>query len=261
MNETAQDTEEWRNIPGFSNNYQVSNYGRVRSRIEPGSHKVTDTWRILNPVTEQGYKRIYVGRAGRLLTSVHRLVALAFLPNPDNLPVINHKNEDPSDNRACNLEWCTVKYNSNYGTCKLRASRALLNNPGVSKNVWQFTLDGILIKCYPSVNEASRQTGISVYHIRRHASGVSKSASDYLWSYTSTPPKKIDRYSLYKPVPVCQYTLDMRFIREYPSQAIAGRECGINPTNIWGCCKGLRRKAGGYIWRVKNEKTSVQDNG
>lgn len=80
---------------------------------------------------------LYEGRKRRQLL-VHRMVAQAFIPNPDNYPIINHKDENPSNNCVENLEWCTYKYNSNYGTCNQRRSKkvAQIDNHGNTVKIW-----------------------------------------------------------------------------------------------------------------------------
>jgi hypothetical protein len=102
----------------YSGLYEVSNKeGRIRS---------VKTGKILKPGKDKcGYSHVTLCKDGKTSRfQVHRLVATAFIPNPDNLPVVNHKDENPSNNCVDNLEWCTVKYNVNYGTCKQRMSEA-----------------------------------------------------------------------------------------------------------------------------------------
>lgn len=113
--------EIWKPIPQYEGLYEVSNYGEIRSAV---------TQRIKNQFTKpNGYKtvQLWVGNKGRS-EYVHRLVAFAFVPNPNNYPQVNHKNEVKSDNRAENLEWCTQKYNNNYGTKNDRAVKANREN-------------------------------------------------------------------------------------------------------------------------------------
>lgn len=135
--------EEWKDITGYEGLYQVSNLGRVKS-IGYGKIK------LLNPGTVgNGYLMVILYKDGKHKTFlVHRLVALAFIPNTENLPQVNHKNEDKTDNRACNLEWCDAKYNNTYGS-----------RTTDMKTVKQFTKEGILVSSYPSINETARQTG------------------------------------------------------------------------------------------------------
>lgn len=111
----------WKDIEGFEGLYQVSNDGKVRSL---GNNKSRKT-KILKQVTNNcGYKLVglYKNGKGKFYT-VHRLVAQAFISNPNNWPQVNHKNEVKDDNRVCNLEWCTQEYNCNYGTRNERQSK------------------------------------------------------------------------------------------------------------------------------------------
>ena len=130
--------EVWRKIEGFEN-YSVSTYGRVRN---------DKSGRILQYKSKTSPRKGVTLSKGkiRFQASVHRLVAQAFLPNPENLPEVNHIDEDPSNNHVTNLEWCTHLYNMNFGT---RTERALKNNPQCRP----ILLDGEL---FPSVKSAAR---------------------------------------------------------------------------------------------------------
>lgn len=81
-----------------------------------------EVYRKMKPFNNKGYKKVSLGGRDNKEYFVHRLVAECFIPNPDNLPIINHKDENPSNNCADNLEWCDQKYNINYGTQKERAA-------------------------------------------------------------------------------------------------------------------------------------------
>ena len=113
--------EDWKDIPGYEGLYVVSNNGRVMN-VRSG--------RILKEhITKFGYKRIGIYKNGVCrMHFVHRLVAEAFIPNPDNLPQVNHKNEDKINNNVDNLEWCDSKYNMNYGTRKEKERDTKMKN-------------------------------------------------------------------------------------------------------------------------------------
>ena len=100
--------EEWKNIIGYEGLYEVSNKGNVRNVRRNTLLKLSKN--------NYGYINVYLYKNGiRTGFRVHRLVALTFIPNPDNLPQVNHKDEDKNNNSVDNLEWCDHKYNVNYG--------------------------------------------------------------------------------------------------------------------------------------------------
>lgn len=120
--------EIWKDIEGYEGCYQVSNLGRVKS-LKFGKEK------ILTPtINSRGYYHTCLRKDGRSVTVyIHRIVAKAFLPNPDNLPLINHKDEDKTNNRVDNLEWCSVYYNLHYGSAIENLIKSIKKHPYFSK--------------------------------------------------------------------------------------------------------------------------------
>ena len=176
--------EIWKTIEGFEGLYEVSNLGRVRSldRVRKAGYGSTANvkGKILTPHCLNGRKYYIVtlcrNEVGKHYL-IHRLVATAFIDNPYNLPAVNHKDENPSNNNVSNLEWCDRKYNVNYGTARDRISRTR------GKVVVQYDIEGNEISRYWSAREAARQIGKSQAAISRCCLGEYKSAYGYIWKY------------------------------------------------------------------------------
>lgn len=173
--------ETWKDITGYEGLYQVSDLGRVRS-LKFGKVRILNPGRI-----KSGYLMVGLCRDGKVRNvRVHRLVAEAFIPNPSNCPVINHKDENPGNNVVDNLEWCTAKYNTNYGTCPARIAAKLkgrfVNGP-CAKKVLQFDKSGHLLKEWPSTMEVERQAGFAQSFISAVCLGKYKSAYGFVWKF------------------------------------------------------------------------------
>jgi HNH endonuclease family protein len=169
--------ETWKPITCTDNvKYEVSSEGKVR---------ILKTGRILKPCyNTKGYARVDLTSANNDKTKktrklVHRLVAQAFIPNNDqSKTLINHKDENPRNNSVANLEWCTHKYNANYGTRNERVGKSK------SKPIQQLDMKtGLIIATYPSLTEAGLSIGIYKGNISRVAKGKRKTAGGYGWKY------------------------------------------------------------------------------
>ena len=175
--------EEWRDIKGYEGYYQVSNMGRVKSL----ERTVWDSRGYYKTVSEKirkgrndgwGYLFVSLYKDGKVKECrINRLVAQAFLPNPDNLPEVNHIDENKQNNCVDNLEWCSRSYNINHGT---RNKKVAEKN---SKPVFSVDKESGLIMWWQSAIEASRQLGISQGNITQCCNGKRKSAGGHIWFY------------------------------------------------------------------------------
>lgn len=172
--------EIWKDIKGFEGLYQVSNLGNVKS-LEFNNRTTNHQKReklLKSFGNKLGYQRVvlYKNKTKKQIL-VHRLVAEVFIPNPNNLPQVNHKDENPANNCIDNLEWCSHKYNCNYGNFKEKVSK------GIKKSVIQFTKDFQYLRTWEGMIDVERQLGISCSLISMCCKGKLKTAGGYRWQY------------------------------------------------------------------------------
>ena len=206
--------EIFKEIKGFEN-YEVSNYGNIRSL----KRNI-----VLRPSIVNGYLHVGLYKDEKRYNKlVHRLVAEAFIPNPYNLPQVNHKDENKLNNfvwvnddgsvdlEKSNLEWCTQKYNINYGTVKERIGKAS-----------------------------------AIYHKGKKLSeGAKRKLSERL----------MNRLDMSKPVVAVDS--EGNVVYEFASTAEAGRN-GFNQGHVAACCRGLIRTHGGYKWFFKSDWEKIK---
>lgn len=170
--------EIWKPIPCYEGLYEVSNYGNIRSLFR--YKKVLKPWDI-----GTGYLMIYLSKEKtRKAFLVHRLVANAFIPNPEGKPQVNHIDENRANNSADNLEWCTCKENHDHGLHSKRLSIAMRNNPKKSKPVEQCTMQGKVVAVFPSIAEAARSTGFNKADICECCREKRHTCKKYIWRYS-----------------------------------------------------------------------------
>lgn len=159
--------EDFRDIPGYEGRYAASNYGRIWSHISNRFLKDRpdkDGYRKITIMAPNGKQKTY---------QVHRLVALSWIPNPEDLPQVNHKDENKENNHYTNLEWCDAHYNINYGTRNNKISAAL----------------GKPVRCvetgevYESTSAAARALNIGHVGIAAAARGAQKTSYKLHWEY------------------------------------------------------------------------------
>ena len=211
--------EEWKNIVGYEGKYQISSLGRVKSL----NYRNTGKEKILKQNINKGYKEIslFDGKTKKIYL-VHRLVALHYISNPNNYPCVNHKDEDKTNNTVSNLEYCTYKYNNNYGTRNCRISK----------------------------NKKGKYAGENHYFYGRHHTEETKHKMSK--SHKNFKNEKNPRARKV----ICVNTREIfNYIKEVENKY------NISSSSITQCCKNKRKSAGKHpvtgeklVWRYLNDE-------
>lgn len=221
--------EIWKDVKEYEGLYKVSTLGRIKS-LKFNKEKI-----LKQEKTQDGYLTVRLRKDGNVKhIGVHRLVAQAFIMNLNNLPQVNHKDEIKTNNNVDNLEWCTQQYNMSYGS----------RTKKISKQVYQYTLNGKFIKKWESITNA--QEKLNIRHISECCNGKMLTAGGFVWNYDN----------IFKPIiyknnrkEVNQYDLSGNFIKKWFCILDIKRELGFDNRNICACCKHKRKTAYGYIWK------------
>lgn len=183
--------EEWRDVVGFEGRYIVSSFGRIASlsaSYTQGENVCRRKPQLIKGRTGTSpYPSVVLsnGERGRRQILVHRIVASAFIPNPDNLPYINHKDENPRNNSIDNLEWCTQSYNCNYGGHNERMAKTISETAYQKTKVVQLSLDGEYITTFDSIKEAADNLGIQRASISICCRKPNRTGRGFKWMYLS----------------------------------------------------------------------------
>lgn len=182
------ETEIWKDVVGFEKYFQISNFGNVLSKARKvwnGKGFYNKSQVLLKPSqNHKGYPIAYLGANNEKRTiPIHRLVAIAFIPNPNNLPQVNHIDGNKQNNRVDNLEWCTNSDNQLHAW-KMGLQRVSGNAGKPKRAVLQYDKDWNLIHEYPSIADASRAVGEkSKSNIGECCRGRKKSVQGYYWKF------------------------------------------------------------------------------
>lgn len=174
--------EIWKDVEDYEGLYEVSNLGNVRSKRFWCGNRYVYRDKVLKPgKCSSGYLQVIFSKNGKTESKlIHRLVANAFLQNINNYAEINHKDENKENNNVTNLEWCSRKYNMNYGNVK----RKISNN--ISKKIGKYDKNGNLLEIYSSIKEAAEKNGIlsstNIVQCCKHARGYN-TCKGYKWKY------------------------------------------------------------------------------
>lgn len=180
--------EIWRDIEGYEGKYQISSLGQVKSLKDNHGNPREKFLKFYRH--RCGYIQVVLTKNSKQIRYyVHRLVAIAFIDNPNNLPQVNHIDENKENNSVDNLEWCTQQYNNTYGTFQRRRvantnykAIGRKNAEKLSKQVYQYSKDGKLIKLWKGIVECGKY-GFDSGNVCKCCKGKLKSHKGFLWSY------------------------------------------------------------------------------
>ena len=180
--------EIWKDIEGYNGLYQISTLGRIKSLdrkvFNNGTFQLIKG-KILNPCNN-GNNYLYINLCKNSeikRVAIHRLVAQAFIDNQNNFTQVNHKDENKINNCVDNLEWCSPKYNANYGTRNKRMKDNIIKK--YSKKVIQYDLDGNFIREFNSIEDTAKHFNVTSQSINRCCKGKLKRCKNYIFKFKS----------------------------------------------------------------------------
>ena len=218
--------ENWKQID--DTRYYVSDKGRVKN---------ADKGTLLSPFLCKGYYYVHLGRVRK--ERVHRLVAIAFIPNPNNLPEVNHKDENKLNNSIDNLEWCDGKYNMEYS---------------FGKKVSQYDAKTFeLINTFNSAAEASRILNLDKTSILKCTKHNKRNATVGGFIFRLANDKLINDIKVKRGISIVGVSVtDNNIVKKYNTVAEAAKDLDCLPTAISNCLRGRSKTCKGYYWNYEH---------
>lgn len=255
--------EDWKWIEGYEGLYKIFRDGRVLSvdRYDKYNRLVGGFLKPQRTGSRRDYWFVGLMKDGKLKRYyIHRLVALAFIPNPEHKRCVDHIDNDKSNNNVENLRWVTHKENMNNVITRKKMldesykyiSQAGTNNP-FSRKIAMYSLDGSLIGEFDSAGQIEKQYGIRSASISRVCYGQRNQTHGYVFRFINEAKRKL----VHKPAsnvnrkPIVQLDLEGNIVAEYNSAHEAAQMTGFLSENIGRAAKGLYKSYKGYKWRYK----------
>lgn len=239
--------EAWKDVVGYEGLYLVSNHGNVKSLY---------TNKILSPYKRKdGYREVILSKNKiKKHATIHRLVAMAFIPNPNNLSLINHKDENPSNNFVDNLEWCDYHYNNTYNGVQFKRGQS------TAMTIYQYNIYGELIDCFTSLGDIERKKGWSGGCVCMCCNSDFRTYKGFVWSYKKLNAQDVlsilennKKSKIHKnnklSKPLAQFDVYGNFIQTFPSTQEAERILGISNSLISKVCRGEALSTCGYVFK------------
>ena len=254
IREISRDGEQWKPCPEFENKYLISSHGRILGIGTYNTCKKGELIKQFKKNGRNGYMQVRLYDGGRAKTfEVHTLVAKAFIPNPNSLPMVNHIDKDKTNNHIDNLEWCTNKYNIRYSQ---------------TKKVDVYTKDGEFIETLDAIIDAEAKYNIDHSNISRCCKSAHRTCKNYQFRFHGEPfiPKPLKSFTEYQRrknrkghscnegrfIPINEYSISGEFIKTWENISLAAKANNTTTGNICKCYKGEILTNKGKIFLIDN---------
>ena len=226
--------EEWRSVIGYEGLYEVSSCGQIKS-LRKGA--------LLTPHKINGYYVVRLCKNGKMKNhKVHRLVAIAFILNPENKAFVDHIDTNRSNNRVENLRWVTRQENYDNPISQKRQKES------VSRDVLQYDLNGNLLNVFSSITEASKITGCRITAIQQVCCGHTYTSNGYIWRYKDEADTVVNIVEKIRRCPTESHGVEVFIngeVKHFTSMTKASKELGISRDML-----RRRNKLGDISWKI-----------